>query len=39
LVYYALDAHWNAEGREIAARFVADVLKKRSLVRGSKNSD
>jgi hypothetical protein len=39
MVYYALDAHWNAEGREIAARFVADVLKKRSLVPSSKGSD
>lgn len=39
MVYYALDAHWNAEGREIAARFVADVLKKRSLVPSSKSND
>jgi hypothetical protein len=39
MVYYALDAHWNAEGREIAARFVADVLKNRFLVPSSKSSD
>jgi hypothetical protein len=39
MVYYALDAHWNAEGREIAARFVADVLKKRSLVASSRSSE
>jgi hypothetical protein len=31
MVYYALDAHWNAEGREIAARFIADTLKNRYL--------
>ena len=36
MVYYALDAHWNAEGREIAARFVADVLKKRYPADSSK---
>jgi len=28
MVYYALDAHWNAEGREIAARHIANLLKK-----------
>ena len=32
LVYYAVDPHWNARGREIAARFVAGVLKKKSLL-------
>jgi hypothetical protein len=31
MVYYALDAHWNAQGREIAARFIADTLKNRYL--------
>lgn len=39
MVYYALDAHWNAEGREIAARFVADVLKNRFMLPSSKSSD
>jgi hypothetical protein len=29
MIHYSLDAHWNAEGREIAARFMADALKKR----------
>jgi hypothetical protein len=29
MIYYSLDAHWNAEGREIAAQFMADTLKKR----------
>ena len=29
MLYYPLDTHWNAEGREIAARFVAAALKKR----------
>jgi hypothetical protein len=29
MLYYPLDAHWNAEGREIAARFFAAALKKR----------
>jgi hypothetical protein len=27
MIYYALDAHWNTEGREIAARFVGEFLK------------
>jgi hypothetical protein len=31
MVYYALDAHWNVQGREIAARFIADTLKNRYL--------
>ena len=26
-VYYQLDVHWNAEGREIAARVTADALR------------
>jgi SGNH hydrolase-like domain, acetyltransferase AlgX len=29
MLYYPLDTHWNAEGREIAARFFAAALKKR----------
>lgn len=39
MVYYALDAHWNAEGREIAAGFVADVLKDRYFAATSKPSN
>jgi hypothetical protein len=27
MLYYALDSHWNAEGREVAATFVAEMLK------------
>jgi PAS domain S-box-containing protein len=29
LIYYPTDAHWNEEGREIAARVTADALKYR----------
>src|SRR5919108_1673083 len=32
MLYYSLDTHWNEEGREIAARFIAEMLKKRFLV-------
>jgi hypothetical protein len=28
MLYYPLDAHWNVEGREVAAQFVADILKQ-----------
>jgi acetyltransferase AlgX (SGNH hydrolase-like protein) len=31
MIYYALDAHWNEEGREIAARFIGGLLKNRYL--------
>lgn len=31
MIYYPLDAHWNAEGREIAADFVAETLRSRYL--------
>jgi hypothetical protein len=27
LLYYPFDAHWNSTGREVAAEFVAEVLK------------
>jgi hypothetical protein len=27
MLYYALDAHWNEEGRELAARFLAQALQ------------
>jgi hypothetical protein len=27
VVYYSSDSHWNADGRELAARFVAEQLK------------
>jgi hypothetical protein len=30
LLYYPLDPHWNAEGTEIAASFVAESLKAKS---------
>ena len=29
MLYYPLDAHWNAEGRELAAQFLAGILKSR----------
>ena len=29
LLYYPLDPHWNAEGTEIAASFVAESLKSK----------
>jgi len=29
MIYYALDEHWNAEGREIAARVVGELLKNK----------
>lgn len=32
MLYYALDAHWNAVGREIAARFIAEALIERNLI-------
>ncbi|HKY07441.1 MAG TPA: hypothetical protein VJQ55_04330 [Candidatus Binatia bacterium] len=31
MLYYALDPHWNAEGREAAASFIAGVLLERFL--------
>ena len=31
LLYYPLDPHWNAEGTEIAASYVAETLKSRYL--------
>jgi hypothetical protein len=29
MLYYPLDAHWNAEGREVAASFIAEALRQR----------
>ena len=31
MLYYALDAHWNAEGRELAAQFIAGILQTHYL--------
>ena len=31
LLYYPLDPHWNAEGTELAARYVAQTLKSRYI--------
>jgi hypothetical protein len=31
LLYYPLDPHWNAEGTELAASFVAESLKSKYL--------
>jgi hypothetical protein len=36
MIYYPLDAHWDAQGREIAARFIAEMLRKRFPVPSSK---
>jgi hypothetical protein len=35
LLYYPLDPHWNPEGTEIAARYVAETLKSRYTFRPS----
>jgi hypothetical protein len=29
MVYYAMDMHWNAEGRKIAAAFTAEAIRQR----------
>jgi hypothetical protein len=39
MIYYPLDAHWDGQGREIAARFIADMLRKRFPVSSSKRSN
>jgi hypothetical protein len=31
LLYYPLDPHWNAEGTEIAASYIAETLKSRYI--------
>jgi hypothetical protein len=31
MTYYALDSHWNAQGRELAASFVARTLQEKFL--------
>ena len=31
LLYHRADSHWNSEGKEVAARFVAGALEKRFL--------
>jgi hypothetical protein len=31
MLYYPLDPHWNPEGTELAASYVADVLKSRYI--------
>jgi hypothetical protein len=33
LVYYPTDSHWNSEGKEVAARYVADVLEKKQAAK------
>lgn len=32
LLYYPFDNHWNSEGRQVAAEFVAQVLKRKQIV-------
>jgi hypothetical protein len=39
MVYYALDAHWNEQGRELAARFMARMLKEHYLGSKMKKAD
>jgi hypothetical protein len=36
LLYYPLDTHWNSEGKELAARYVAAELRSRFLSHQSK---
>ncbi len=31
MLYYPLDPHWNPEGTELAASYVADILKSRNI--------
>jgi hypothetical protein len=31
MLYYSLDPHWNPEGTELAANYVADILKSRNI--------
>jgi PAS domain S-box-containing protein len=31
MLYYSLDPHWNPEGTELAANYVADILKSRYI--------
>jgi len=38
LLYMQLDSHWNSEGREIAARFVADVMKAKFIRAANKSA-
>jgi acetyltransferase AlgX (SGNH hydrolase-like protein) len=35
ILYYALDSHWNADGREIAAAFVAKQLRDKFMAHAS----
>jgi hypothetical protein len=37
MLYYALDSHWNAEGREEAAAFVAQILNDKFIPTSGKN--
>jgi SGNH hydrolase-like domain, acetyltransferase AlgX len=32
-LYYPFDTHWNSTGREIAAAFVASILRKETELR------
>ena len=32
LLYYPFDTHWNSEGRQVAAEFVAQVLRRKTIV-------
>jgi PAS domain S-box-containing protein len=38
LVYYRVDSHWNAEGREIAAKVTAEALKALETAKSSDNA-
>lgn len=37
LLYYPLDPHWNPEGTELAASYVADILKSKYISASSRN--
>ena len=39
LLYYPLDPHWNPEGTELAASYVADILKSKYNIQASSASN
>jgi PAS domain S-box-containing protein len=39
LLYYPLDPHWNPEGTELAASYVADILKSKYNISASSSSN
>jgi PAS domain S-box-containing protein len=39
MLYYPLDPHWNPEGTEVAANYVADILKSRYFSASAQESN